>query len=188
MTSALALAAGCGGDDSSDKNSANPIDRGFASEMVAHHQSAIDMADVARDKGEHPQVRKLANDIVAAQQAEIRTLRSIDGELEGMNIGRGELGLDQHAMGMDTDMTQLESAKPFDRAFIEMMTLHHEGAITMARKELANGGYEPLRKVANDIIAAQSREIAQMRGWAANWYGQSQDGAGHTGGSDAGHM
>ena len=74
-------------------------------------------------------------------------------------------------MGMDMDMTALERAKPFDRAFIDAMVPHHQGAITMAKAELAKGSQPALRKMADDIIAAQTKEIAQMKSWRKAWYG-----------------
>ena len=177
------VAAGCGdGDNESDNPSANPIDRAFATAMIPHHEGAIEMAQVARKRAEHAEVRKLADDIIAAQKAEISVLRRIGGDLRAMGIESGHLGLDEHAMGMDADMSELEHAKPFDRTFIAMMIPHHQGAIRMARKELADGKQVALRKIAKDIVAAQSREIAQMRGWSKRWYGEEK-GATHMEGS-----
>jgi uncharacterized protein (DUF305 family) len=69
----------------------------------------------------------------------------------------------------------LRDAKPFDREFIDMMIPHHEGAVTMAKEELEKGDNPTLRKLAEDIIAAQNREIAQMREWREKWYGARAD-------------
>jgi len=86
------LAAGCGGDDS-EKASANPIDRAFAADMISHHEGAIEMAEVARERGDHREVRQLAADIIVAQKAEISTLRRIGEDLDERGIERGDLGL-----------------------------------------------------------------------------------------------
>ena len=52
-----------------------------------------------------------------------------------------------------------------DRDFATMMVAHHQGAIDMARKELARGRDPEMRALAAKVIADQQREIAQMQGW-----------------------
>jgi len=59
----------------------------------------------------------------------------------------------------------------FDRAFLEQMTMHHAMAVMMARPVVANSARPELKDFANTIIADQTREIAQMRTWARDWYG-----------------
>ncbi len=49
-------------------------DVAFACGMIAHHQGAIDMAEVLLEHGENPQMRKLAEDIIAAQVGEIEEM------------------------------------------------------------------------------------------------------------------
>jgi uncharacterized protein (DUF305 family) len=53
----------------------NP-DVAFACGMIAHHQGAIDMAQVLLAHGENPQMRALANEIIAAQVGEIEQMTS----------------------------------------------------------------------------------------------------------------
>jgi uncharacterized protein (DUF305 family) len=90
-------------------------------------------------------------------------MREQDAQLAGAGIERGSLGVPQHMKGMDDDPHSLRSAQPFDRAFIQMMIPHHEGAIEMGKAELNQGADPELKALAQDIIDAQQREINEMR-------------------------
>ena len=179
-----AFAAGCG-DDDGNAVSGNSTDRAFAGDMTPHHQHAVDMAALADENAEHAELKSLAEDIGAGQAAEIKTLKRIERELEADGVSRGDLGLDEHMMGMDMDMHALDSAKDFDRAFIDMMVPHHEGAIRMARIELKRGQSGEARRLASSIIAAQEREIRQMRSWRKAWYPESGKGGTSSGGGSS---
>ncbi len=64
--------------------------------------------------------------------------------------------------GMDIDFSGNT-----DLDFVRGMIAHHQGAIDMAKIELEYGKDETLRKLAEDIIAAQEAEITMMKDWLA---------------------
>jgi uncharacterized protein (DUF305 family) len=167
ILSAGALAvAGCGETNSGGSASdapGNGADRSFAADMVPHHESAVEMATIAQKRGKSTFVTKLASSIISTQTKEIATLRAEDEGLATAGIKTGSLGVPRHMMGMDHDPAMLKTAKPFDKAFLEMMIPHHQGAIVMADAELKKGQDPQLKALARSIITAQQREIADMR-------------------------
>ena len=72
--------------------------------------------------------------------------------------------------GMDKmmkDMAAVPMTGNADQEFVGMMKPHHQGAIDMARYELAHGKDPTLLKMARGIVAAQEKEIAEMNAWQA---------------------
>lgn len=57
----------------------------------------------------------------------------------------------------------------FDKAFIELMTEHHQGAIDMANLIEARAKHQEIKDLGKAIIAAQTKEIQEMNEWAKNW-------------------
>jgi uncharacterized protein (DUF305 family) len=70
-----------------------------------------------------------------------------------------------------------QGAAPANRAeraevrFLEGMMDHHQMALDMANDCLNKAEFEGLRTLCQNIIDAQSAEIAQMQGWLSDWYG-----------------
>ncbi len=48
----------------------DPFDKAFIDAMIAHHESAVAMAEVSLEESESPEIRKIAQDIVGAQKRE----------------------------------------------------------------------------------------------------------------------
>jgi uncharacterized protein (DUF305 family) len=63
-----------------------------------------------------------------------------------------------------------KSGDALDRAFLEEMIVHHEGAVAMAKVLLASTQRPELLELGNDIVSAQTREIGMMRGWLREWF------------------
>ena len=163
---------GSGGASTAKAGPGNETDAMFVNGMIPHHEGAVAMAEIAQERAEHPEIKKLANDIILAQEQEIGTMAPIRKTLVKEH---GDVQMEgKHGMGMsEEEIGKLKTADPFDREFIDMMVPHHQSAVTMAKEELAKGENKTLRKLAEDIIAAQNREIELMQSWRKEWYGSA---------------
>ena len=56
--------------------SGDAFDEAFLSGMIAHHQGAIDMANLAQANAEHAELKAMANDILSAQSKEITQMQT----------------------------------------------------------------------------------------------------------------
>lgn len=138
-----------------------PADRAFVREMVPHHRMAVEMAEMARMQADHRRIKTLAKSIIDDQNAEIRELTAIRKRLNVKPLPTGHeehqtmmrdaqtLGLTMEEMGMSMDMDELDAAKPFDRAFIDMMITHHQGAIRMWRMLVTAGEWPDVQPLAD---------------------------------------
>lgn len=145
----------------------NDADVAFAQGMIPHHQQAVEMAKMADTQAASAKVKDLAARIEGAQGPEIEKMQgwlkdwgkseSSKGSMDGMDMSAG--------MMTAADMKQLRGAKgaTFDGLFLTMMVGHHEGAVKMAKQELKDGKSEEAKTLARAIIAAQQREIAEMK-------------------------
>lgn len=144
----------------------------FAEQMIVHHRGAIEMAELAADRAENPEVEALAAEIEAAQAPEIDTmsawLQTWGEEVPGSGMDHGDMGgMDHMDMpGMSREqMQQLEQAEgvAFDRMFLEMMTEHHRSAVEMAQTEKTEGENPEAIALAEQIEASQTEEIERMQ-------------------------
>lgn len=148
------------------------MDRHFIEQMVPHHQDAVDMAEIALVKAEHPEIKELAENITSSQSREITEMRQWYKEWYGTNVpANSSIMGSNNGMMNTTDLNKLENAKPFDKEFIEQMVPHHQMAIMMAQMALNNSDRPEIRNLASSIIKTQSAEINEMRQWYKEWYG-----------------
>lgn len=180
----------CGSDDtSSDTTSAptsaetgeansielNLADIEFAQGMIAHHEQAIEMAEMALDPtmGASAAVLDLASRIKAAQDPEIDQMTALltaAGQPLTMDMSDGH---DMSSMpGMMSaealDAMAMMTGEQFDRRWLEMMIEHHQGAVVQAEAVVASGANAELLTLAAEIIEVQQAEISEMQALLGN--------------------
>lgn len=84
---------------------------------------------------------------------------------------RQSTATDHSTMSMADMNKELEklSDDDYDKAFIEMMIAHHQGAIDMAQLSDTRAKHDEIKKLSQDIISAQEKEIANMKQWQTDW-------------------
>lgn len=117
----------------------------------------------------------------------------IAGFTAGQAVNSNNTGM-MRMMGMDTNSSQQQTTKShgtmsmadmskqlegltgdeYDKAFIEMMIDHHEGAVAMAKLSDTRAKHDEVKQLSKDIITAQEKEIAEMKQWQQDW-GYSSD-------------
>jgi uncharacterized protein (DUF305 family) len=158
------------------------LDELFIDMMVPHHEGAVEMARIALERSQRPEIREMAEAIIASQDAEISQMRAWRLEWFGSDQtpsmsempsmqempGHGAAG---HGMDMQADVDALRNAaEPFDLAFIDAMIPHHQSAIEAAEMLRDSTQRQELRNMADAIIADQQREIDLMLEWRDAWY------------------
>ncbi|MFF5230627.1 DUF305 domain-containing protein [Dactylosporangium sp. NPDC000521] len=139
----------------------------FATDMIPHHQQAVDMADLAATRASNAGVKALAAKIRKAQEPEIATmsawLRSWGEPVPGpMHHETGDMG-GMPGMLTDTELRQLAAATgaAFDTKFLTLMIKHHEGAVETARTAQEQGS--AVKQLAGEIVTSQTAELTEMK-------------------------
>lgn len=152
----------------------------FIDAMKLHHQGAVEMAKEAAQKSERQEIKQLAKTIIKDQNQEINQMNQwrqawypqAEAQPMAHNSQMGKtvkMSSDQmKAMMMDTDLGAADAQ--FDLRFINAMTAHHEGAITMAQDALSKSKRPEIKQLAQNIIKAQEAELTQMNQWRQTWY------------------
>jgi uncharacterized protein (DUF305 family) len=146
----------------------NADDVAFATNMIPHHQQAVELSALVPDRSTNAELAGLAAQISAAQQPEIETMKVLLVQWkENPEAGSGHGGHGDAMQGMvdDATMTRLQSLNgaEFDTLWLESMISHHQGAIEMAKAEITNGENVDAKGLAQTIIDTQQAEIGQMK-------------------------
>ncbi|MBW4533531.1 MAG: DUF305 domain-containing protein [Pleurocapsa minor HA4230-MV1] len=151
----------------------------FIDGMLMHHQGAVNMAEDALSKSQRPEIKKLAQDIIAAQNREIsqmkewRTAWYPKADSTPMayhsQMGHTMAMTDEQKQAMMMSMDLGTGDAEFDLRFINAMVPHHEGALVMAEDALSKSQRPEVKKLAQDILTSQQQEIEQMNQWRKDW-------------------
>jgi uncharacterized protein (DUF305 family) len=179
---AVAFGIGAGADAAP---SADSVDAGFARDMARHHLQGVEMANVALERSEDPEIRSLAFDISSTQTnqagrmegwlslwgippsgGEVMAWMGDDGahadhSMAGMDTGGETL---MPGMATEDELAALRdlSGTPFDVEFLRLMIRHHQGGLDMALYAAEHADMEAVRRLGQTIADTQTAETATM--------------------------
>jgi uncharacterized protein (DUF305 family) len=157
---------------------ADSADAGFARDMAVHHQQAVEMSYIVRDRTDDEEVRRLAYDIAQTQANQRGMLLgwldlwelpkvSADPPMTWMGMGdmaSGEDGALMPGMATDSELKKLEtlSGDQAEVFYLQLMVTHHQGGVHMAEGcvEKCTVGVE--KRLAQGMVEAQESEIDLM--------------------------
>jgi uncharacterized protein (DUF305 family) len=173
----LAVVFGIGQDQENVYPTADSVDAGFSRDMATHHLQGVEMANVALERSEDPEVRQLAFDISATQTNQVGQMQGwlalwgvppSGGEQMGWMADGGHT----HSMtdglmpGMATEQELAElrglSGSAFDVQFLRLMIRHHQGGREMAEYAAAHAGERVVANLARTIAETQTAEVTTM--------------------------
>ena len=188
------ITAACGASSMTGASAkATPFDQQFIDMMVPHHEGAVEMARIAEQRSQRPEIRQMAADILRTQASEIEQMKGwrkawfgsdqtppmsrmpmVDGmqmPAEGGHAKHGGSGSSSQTMDMAADVEKLRSApEPFDRAFIDAMIPHHQDAIEASKAAASRAQREEIKALAREIVDGQQREVDALRQWRQAWF------------------
>ncbi|OQM73958.1 CopM family metallochaperone [Manganibacter manganicus] len=122
-------------------------------------------------------IRKTTLALAASALLAAPLLGSLSAQAEEMNHDMSTMSMSAESPAtkgymaamdkMHQEMMGIDYSGDADRDFVLGMIPHHQAAVDMAKVLLENGKDPELRKMAQDIIAAQEKEIAVMENWLA---------------------
>ncbi|WP_329216600.1 DUF305 domain-containing protein [Streptomyces sp. NBC_01485] len=153
-------------------------DAGFARDMAVHHQQAVEMSYIVRDRTADEDVRRLAYDIAQTQANQRGMLLgwldlwglpkvSSDAPMTWMGMGDmadGEDGALMPGMATNSELKKLGTlnGKQAEVFFLQLMTEHHKGGIHMAQGCVAKCTVGVEKRLAQGMVDAQESEIKLM--------------------------
>jgi uncharacterized protein (DUF305 family) len=185
-TAAVLVAAGAityavaedGGDSAPGTPAADSADAGFARDMAVHHQQAVEMSYIVRDRTKNTEVRRLAYDIAQTQAnqrgmllgwLDLWGLPKVSAKPPMTWMGMGDMpergdGSLMPGMATDTEMRKLGTlnGRQAEVFYLQLMTDHHKGGIHMAEGCVAKCTVGVEKSLAQGMVNAQQSEITLM--------------------------
>ncbi|MFF7734992.1 MULTISPECIES: DUF305 domain-containing protein [unclassified Streptomyces] len=179
LVAAGAITYAVAGDDGGGRTpSAESADAGFARDMAVHHQQAVEMSYIVRDRTKDEEVRRLAYDIAQTQAnqrgmmlgwLDLWSLPKVSSEppMTWMDMGgmaSGEDGALMPGMATDSEMKKLGEldGKQAEVYYLQLMTDHHKGGVHMAEGCVAKCQVGVEKRLAQGMVDAQQSEISLM--------------------------
>ena len=143
----------------------------YLQQMIQHHRSGIQMAKLVSDHTKRTELRQFADKMIAMQEQEIGQMTK--WLTDWYQTSPKEVANEKADKEMKMHMSMLTGKKDadFDKAFLEMMPMHHHAAVEMAEQAEKKATHPELKEFAAKMAKDQQNEIQQMKNWAQAWFG-----------------
>ncbi|NNN36295.1 DUF305 domain-containing protein [Streptomyces sp. S3(2020)] len=154
------------------------VDAGFSRDMAVHHQQAVELSFIVRDRTDDEDVRRLAYDVINTQANQRGMLL---GWLDGWDLptysqdppmtwmGHGSMyeahdGSLMPGMATNTQLDQLRetSGEQAEILYLQLLTVHHKGGVDMSEAAASNAETEQVRRLAKGMVEGQRSEMDLM--------------------------
>jgi uncharacterized protein (DUF305 family) len=139
------------------------FDEAYITDMLAHHEGALNMGEQASAISTREEIRMLAIRILESQGMEMEQMRKWQQEW-GFKIAPSEGHLNHGGGGLEK-----LTGEAYDKEFLKQMIIHHEQAIEMSQFAGTNAKRQEVKDLASAVIRAQTTEIEQMKQWQEEW-------------------
>lgn len=145
----------------------------FLYSMIAHHEGAIDISKtLLKYGGEKKEVKTIAENIIADQSEEIKTMENLIKELKvksEIDTEKEKEYLSKYNKILEKNKIK-DKSKPLsvDKVFVKDMIKHHEMAVEMSKLILEYTNDVNIKNIAKNIIEKQNKEIEKMKTILAN--------------------
>ena len=153
--SGMSMTMGTTGMDALKNLKGKEFDIAYLSQMIAHHQAAVVMANQALKTAKKPETKQNAQKVIEAQTKEISQMTSWLKEWY-----KTAPDTQQQALVQGDMKAMMSMPVTSDAMFFEMMIPHHQGAIDMSQLAKTRSERSEVKQLAEQIIAAQTKEIA----------------------------
>jgi uncharacterized protein (DUF305 family) len=144
------------------------FDVDFANMMIGHHQGAIDMAQIELSQGKDATMKAKAQDIISKQQKEQQEFKDFVQTYKPSGMKYGEADMQKLMSTMTENMKSMQMSGDVDKDFATMMIPHHQDGIDMAKLEIKHGMSDKMKKIAENVIADQTKEIEEFKTWLSS--------------------
>lgn len=149
-----------------------PFDLQFLDTMSAHHQMAIEMAQLVEKRSSHDELKQMSKKMIESNEKDIAQIKEWKQQWyadKGDALNMKMPGMMESMKGMSMEKLEAANGETFDSMFIDSMSRHHQGAIRMAQTAASKAQRKEVKDLAKKIVAEQKKEVAQLSKRKQEW-------------------
>ena len=141
-------------------------DKSFVQNMIPHHIEAINTSKIIVQSTQDLEIKQFAENVIIDQTKEVELMKNLYKIISG-----SEYQSDNSYKPMMSAMNS-QIGVELDKAYIIGMIEHHDGAVKMANKILTITKSVELKKLSNNIVTNQTKEISILNNWLKTKFAQ----------------